>query len=155
MKKIVLFAIVLMTIALGFTACGNDDIETSNYNIAPNAGAAVAKTYNGTWTLLLDEVTTTSPGTITLEATEESHVVKVTIAANPDLKLDESVFNANITQKSNTRFSITLPVNNAFTTQTGFRIIVDNGEIESCDFIKSLRGSDRKLHEYFYNFKSI
>ncbi|MBQ8486811.1 MAG: hypothetical protein IJ533_04070 [Prevotella sp.] len=154
MKKILLFATVLFATALGFTACSDDDTETSSYNIASNAGAAVAQTYSGVWTRTLGDEVVTSAGTITLEGTEESHVVKVTIAANSDVALEESTFNANISQKSNTRFGITLAANfNAFLTTTGFRIIVDNGAIEGCDFIKSVKVG-RKNNEYFYNFRS-
>ena len=54
MKKILLIASVLFSAVLGFTACSSDDDEYSNYNLSSDCGAAVAKTYNGTWRITSD-----------------------------------------------------------------------------------------------------
>lgn len=151
MKKILFFAAALLTMSLGFTACSDDDGEYSSYNMAEDAGAAVAKSYTGTWTRTLGDEVITSTGTVTLEGTDKKNIVKVTIAANNDVALEQSTFNANITQKSETLFAITLPVTDAFTTQTGLRIMIDNGAITAFDFIKMVRVG-RKSYEYYYNF---
>lgn len=153
MKKIYLIATVLFSLALSLTSCSKDDAESSNYNIVANAGEAVAKSYTGTWTRTLGDEVVTSQGTITLAGTDQAHVVKITIATNSDVALDETTFNANITQRNDTRFDITVHASDVFTTSTGFRMIVDNGAITACDFIKSVRVG-RKTNEYFYNFKS-
>lgn len=151
MKKIFIIATVFIAAALGVTSCSDDKGGESSYNLATDAGAAVAKTYTGVWTRTLGDEVVTSSGSITLSGTDKTHVVKVTIAANTDVALEEATFDANISQKSETRFGITLPVTTTFTTTTGFRILIDNGTIETCDFIKSVRVG-RKNNEYFYKF---
>lgn len=153
MKKIFLIATVLLTAALGFTACSDDDADTSSYNIVSDAGTAVAKSYSGTWTRTLGDEVVTGAGTITLAATDKPYVVKVTIATASDVALTEATFNANITQRNDNRFDIAVHKSDVFETTTGFRMIVDGGAITACDFIKSVRVG-RKNNEYFYNFRS-
>lgn len=152
MKKILLIASVLFSAVLGFTACSSDDDDYSNYNLSSDCGAAVAKTYNGTWTRTLgDEETVTSSSSITLAGTDKPHVVSITIPANDEIKMASYTVPANITQLSETRYAITLPASsNTFVTTTGMRAYVDNGEL-IMDFIMSVKVG-RKNYEYSYHF---
>ncbi len=150
MKKLFLIASILVTAVIGMTSC-SDDGEYSSYNMSSDCGAAVAKTYNGTWTRTLDTEVVTGSGAITLAGSDKSHVVNITIPENSEVNLASFNVPANITQLSETRYAITLPAGSkTFVTTTGMRAYVENGQL-TMDFIMSVKVG-RKNYEYTYHF---
>ncbi|MCH3985301.1 MAG: hypothetical protein LKK21_05570 [Prevotella sp.] len=77
MKQIKYYIILVLTLGLAFSSCSNDDNIYSPQR-ATNAEKASAGTYTGTWTVTQKTNITTSPGSVTLVATDSTGCTNIT-----------------------------------------------------------------------------
>lgn len=97
MKKLLSGAFVLLALAFGFTACGDDDDFNDNQIHSTLPEQATAGTYSGTWTKVQSGKTdtTTAAGTLTFAAVDTAKYVTNVTAKCEEFKVDVTE-NANI-----------------------------------------------------------
>lgn len=79
MKKFIYSLFAVLTLSCALVSCGDDD--SSDAKIGGNPATAAAGTYKGTWTVTLDSVSVTTPGTITVTATDSAYTADFAFAA--------------------------------------------------------------------------
>lgn len=81
MKKFIYSLFTVLTLSAALVSCSDDD---NNDAPAPagNPAEAAAGVYSGTWTVVLDTDTVTTPGTLTIEATDSAYTADFKFYAN-------------------------------------------------------------------------
>lgn len=146
---------MLLTLSVGVSSCGDDDVDRGTHEQAP--AIAAAGVYSGTWAEYDTDGKTllrTEEGTVTVE-TVEGYLAKFTFNS-PVITEVNSFTQGNITWVNNNGFRFANSVATASATNTlGAKLA---GEIENnvlrCKFNKTVRDG-RKTVTKFYEFSGV
>lgn len=81
MKKLLYSLFAVLALSCTFVSCSDDNDDAPAP--AGNPAEAAAATYSGTWTVVLDTDTVTTPGTVVLSAGDTAFVANVAVDVEP------------------------------------------------------------------------
>lgn len=157
MKKLLFSIFAAAALVVGFSSCQDDDELNLGPSKTESAAAAAVANFNGNWTVTVDDVTTSYPGSLSTSAADNANVLNISAAADGVTEINGASALVNVSWAGNDILLVNSSVTNGFATfskasaASGLSGIIEQDGDCALKFtltVKSGRSSKTKFFEF-------